>query len=338
MDGMADAPEAKRRWHRLTPDRLVLGLLAAEALLLLSGYFRWFAFNQHKGWTVLVDLAVVGLTLLLMLLWFAAALVFRCRFQYSLRSLMLLVLAVAVACSWLATEMQRARKQAEVMAAITGMGGNVACCQNSMSVIGEQPVEPEWLRGLLRDAFFLRAVTAYVNTDDMMPLLKDLPELRTLVIAGYFKGTHITSAGLAELRGLSQLTRLAFMDVNIPDSGLEPVSGLTQLQDLMFDGTDFSDIGIRHLRGLTDLRWLSLCYSRVTDSGLADLEQMTHLGALNLDGTAVSDAGLRRLTGLSQLRLLTLRGTHVTDEGVKELQRALPNCRIIRGRLPEKTS
>ena len=30
MDGMADAPEAKRRWYRLTPDRLVVLLLAAE--------------------------------------------------------------------------------------------------------------------------------------------------------------------------------------------------------------------------------------------------------------------------------------------------------------------
>ena len=108
---MADAPEAKRRWYRLTPDRLVIGLLAAEGFLLLSERFRWFAFNQHKGWTVLIDVAAVGLTLLVMLLWLAAALLFRCRFQYSLRSLMLLVLAVAVACSWFATEMQRARKR-----------------------------------------------------------------------------------------------------------------------------------------------------------------------------------------------------------------------------------
>ena len=123
MDGMADAPEANRHWFRLTPDRLVLGLLAAEGFLLLSGHFRWFAFNQHKGWTVLVNLAVVGLTLLLMFLWFAAALLFRCRFQYSLRSLMLLVLAVAVACSWFATQMQRARKQRDVVQAIKKLGG-----------------------------------------------------------------------------------------------------------------------------------------------------------------------------------------------------------------------
>ena len=55
--------------------------------------------------------AAVGLTFLLMLLWFAAALLFRCRFQYSLRSLFCWSLAVAIPCSWLAVEMQHERKQ-----------------------------------------------------------------------------------------------------------------------------------------------------------------------------------------------------------------------------------
>ena len=47
-------PEPNPCWYRLTPDRCVLGLLALEAFLLLSEHFRWFAFNQHKGWTVLI--------------------------------------------------------------------------------------------------------------------------------------------------------------------------------------------------------------------------------------------------------------------------------------------
>ncbi len=105
------APQPKLRWYRLTPDRLVIGLLAVEGLLLLSEWGGWFPFNQHKGWTVLMAVAAVGLTFLWMLLWFAAALIFRCRFQYSLRSLFLLVLAVAIPCSWLAVEMQNERKQ-----------------------------------------------------------------------------------------------------------------------------------------------------------------------------------------------------------------------------------
>ncbi len=97
--GMTDAAE-KPRWYRITPDRAVLALLALEAFLLLSAWFRWFPFNQHKGWTVLITVAGVGAALLLMLLWFLAALLFRLRFQFSLLSLLLLAVVVAVPCSW----------------------------------------------------------------------------------------------------------------------------------------------------------------------------------------------------------------------------------------------
>jgi hypothetical protein len=47
-------------WYHLTPDRVVVVLLALEGILLLSKQFHWFAFNEHKGWTVLICLATVG--------------------------------------------------------------------------------------------------------------------------------------------------------------------------------------------------------------------------------------------------------------------------------------
>ena len=89
----------------------MVGLLTIEGFLLLSEQFGWFAFNRHQGWTVLIALSAVGATLLFLSLWFAAALTHRWRFQYSLRSLFLIVVAVAVGCSWMATEMQQARRK-----------------------------------------------------------------------------------------------------------------------------------------------------------------------------------------------------------------------------------
>ena len=55
---MANAPQEKprRRWLRLAPDRLVLGLPAEEGFLRLSEWFRWFPFNQHKGRPVLIGM------------------------------------------------------------------------------------------------------------------------------------------------------------------------------------------------------------------------------------------------------------------------------------------
>ncbi len=123
---MTDAPEkARRRWFPSAPDRCVLGLLALEAFLLLSAWFRWLPFNQHKGYTVLICLAAVGVALFLMFLWFLAALVFRLRFQYSILSLLLLVVVVAVPFAWLETEMNAARKQQEVVDAIILLHGHV---------------------------------------------------------------------------------------------------------------------------------------------------------------------------------------------------------------------
>ena len=52
--------EPKRRWFRLSPDRFVISLLLVICLLWLSERFQWFGFNHHKGWTVLIAVAAVG--------------------------------------------------------------------------------------------------------------------------------------------------------------------------------------------------------------------------------------------------------------------------------------
>ena len=51
--------------------------------------------------------------------------IFHWRFQFSIRSLLLLAVAVAVACSWLTTEMREARAQRDAVAA---RAGTVSCC------------------------------------------------------------------------------------------------------------------------------------------------------------------------------------------------------------------
>ena len=161
-------PMPKRRWYAPTPDRFVIGLLAAECLLWLSERFRWFSFNTHKGWTVLIVVAFVGLALLLMLLWFAAALVFRWRFQFSIRSLLVLTVAVAIPCSWLAVKMKAARRQKEIVAGIITVKGTVfydwqVDADHYYNPLQKaQPPEPAWLRRLLgNDLCFVRQVCVF---------------------------------------------------------------------------------------------------------------------------------------------------------------------------------
>ena len=116
-----ETPE-KRRWYCPTPGWLVLGSMAVTGLLFASEKWRWFGFNEHKGWTVLIAVAALGVVLLAMLLWWLVALVFRWRFQFSIRTLLVLTLAVALPFSWLGVEMKKAKEQFNAVKRITELG------------------------------------------------------------------------------------------------------------------------------------------------------------------------------------------------------------------------
>lgn len=85
MPTMNDTPQAQPRWFHLTPGRFVFLLLAIEVLLWLSDRFGWLGW--HKGYAVLTGVAVVGVAMLLMLVWFGVALIFSRRLptRYQIR-------------------------------------------------------------------------------------------------------------------------------------------------------------------------------------------------------------------------------------------------------------
>ena len=183
----------------------MLGLLALEGVLYLSEQFRWFAFNEHKGWTVLIAVAGVGAALLLALLWFAASLLFRLRFQFSIRSLLLLMLVVALPCSWLSWERRKAENQNRLVEWIENMHGraNYDCevTGDGTHVQYWEPPATEALRNLLGIDFFA----------DIVWVRLDNPAVAATV----------TDAELERLKGLTQLQELWLADTQVTDAGLE---------------------------------------------------------------------------------------------------------------------
>ena len=121
---MSGSKQTRRRFYP-TPHWLVLFSLATTGLLYLSERFQWFAFNQHKGWTVLIAVAAVGVVLLFLPVWLCAALLFRQRFHFSLRSWLLLALAVALPFSWMNMELKKASRQVAGIAEIEKLGGQL---------------------------------------------------------------------------------------------------------------------------------------------------------------------------------------------------------------------
>ena len=70
-------------------------------------------------------MAVVGVAMLMVFVWFAVALVFRRRFQFSLRSLLVMVLVVAIPCSWLTAKVRKAEMQEKAAWMVVRMQGSV---------------------------------------------------------------------------------------------------------------------------------------------------------------------------------------------------------------------
>jgi hypothetical protein len=293
-DGMSNALKTGRHWLRLTPGRLIFCLIVAESLFWLSDRLGWPAW--HKGYAVLSCIALLGGTILVMLVWWTAAFVFRRQFQFSIRSLLVLTVAAALPLSWLTDAMNKTRRQAKAVEAVQMGKGWVSykwdpdaddvvqsCWSDGTNAV---PHEPALLRNMLGDDFFMTVVDTGLMDDAQKEFLPGLPQLRRL----YFTNDEFTHKQVGKL----------------------------------------TDAGLEHVAELANLQTLCLLGNSVTDTGLLHVGTMSQLRVLTLDKTEITDAGLAQLARLTNLRELYLRGTAVTDAGVKKLQQDLPNCKFER--------
>ena len=270
-----DDTTQSRRFH-LTPGRFVIGLLAVEGLLWLSDRFGWLAW--HKGYAVLTAVASVGVAMLLMLVWFGVAVFFRRRFQFSIRTLLVLTVAVALPCSWLGVEMEKAEWQRETVASIQRTGGQVyyehqfdssgeriplgdVVYDNALDEYGnpipgdeapgaEKPA-PTWLRQLLGDDFFRTAVEASAGTDDGLKLVSSLTGLKRLMIDPRCRTVrHVPEAVMAFGASLHDTRFLYFSDNSpVTDASLQPIEKSAQLQELeILSPTQITDEGVAKLQ------------------------------------------------------------------------------------------
>jgi hypothetical protein len=182
----AETKPPKLHWYQPTPGRLLVVLLAVEGVLFLSEPLF------PKGWAVLIAIVSIGVTMVLMFLWYVHALLYGWRFQFSLRSLLVFTIAVAIPCSWLAVEMKRAREQREAVLAIVRSGFIVGYDYQKERFSGfdfrslaTPPPVPVWLRKLLGDDFFTDVVVVLVSkqvADNDLEYFKRLTHLKRLFV------------------------------------------------------------------------------------------------------------------------------------------------------------
>jgi hypothetical protein len=331
-DGMADTPR-RCRWFCPTPDRCLAALALVEGMLFVAQWFRWLP----KGWPVLLALAAVALFLVVMAVWFVIALVFRWRFQFGVRSLLVLILVAAVPCSWLTAELQKLRRQRE---AFTEPCEFRSCGITVVKCIPSDFLRPPlWLTALLGDDYFLAesgiSLEGIKAADNRLKLLESFTEIEFLVITD----TTVSDAGLQYLAPLRELQRLELRDVDgsgITDAGLKHFEGLHQLRKLEFHhvvGNKITDAGIASLKRLTELRTLDLSETGLTDAGLKHLAGLKQLQTLTIERTHVTGIGLQHLHELRRLDSLSLWGCTITDDGLRYLK-GLPISRLDLGKTP----
>ncbi|HEY2882816.1 MAG TPA: leucine-rich repeat domain-containing protein [Pirellulales bacterium] len=332
-----------RRWF--TPATLLYLLLIAQATLMLSQRYRWFAFNEHPGWAMLICIISVATAIVVLLAWLIAARLFRWRFQFSLLSLFLVVLAVGIVCGWLLRELDRAHNQAELLANSQTGGYSLLFEDNFTPNGGLQFFSgslpgPTWLEKIFGREFFREVVGASVKTDAALERLKDQTSLRRL----YANDSSLTDAGLKPLANFKRLEWLDLRDSpGITDAGMQNAAGLTHLQGLLLTRLNIGDAGLANFKdckhldnvdlGMThvtgaglaslansiDMRTLNCWANPIDDAGFAHLKSMIHMRGLCVGFASITDAGLETVAGMNQLETLNIRGSKITDAGLKTL-------------------
>ena len=165
--------------------------------------------------------------------------------------------------------------------------------------------------------------------------LKHLPYVESLIL-----GFAVTNKGLAALSGIKShpsLTSVTLIKAPITNAGLNYLSALNPLRNLMFNTCPIANADLARLKSASNLQTLWLVEegkqarpSRFTERSFAGIGQLKGLHTLNLAGLHISDKAARRLHGLNGLASLQFIRCQISDEAVANLRAALPECEIGR--------
>jgi len=252
----------------------VLGLLTTEGVLFASERFQWFAFNREKGLTVLVTVALVGVAMIAFLIAIGVSRLLRRPAQFGLGTVFVLVVLAAVPFSWLASECERARRQAALVQLIEADGGSVSYYSTGYSKLQSMslpfgrpnPKTPSVVRDSLSSVlgvdFFFDVAEVELAKSTLVDQLHRLPHLRSL---------HMPFASPLDVARLPCLKELECIDLS---------------------GTQFSDDSFSFLAALPKLNILYLHDTNLTDAGLKQFHDMDCVYLISLSDTEVTDAGI----------------------------------------------
>jgi hypothetical protein len=179
-------------------------------------------------------------------------------FQFSLRTLLVVMAILAVGCAWVAGKIEQSRREREATRHFLALGAVILQDQQPMLSrlwpFGEQMVTTGVLVGnkeyylTFGTARFAESMEARIRqpTDSDLRRLKDLPGLETLRVTSQF----VTDNGIAELVSIKSLRRLEICAPLVSNSAVVQIAQMVDLADLNLVGTAMTPSGIGNLRQL----------------------------------------------------------------------------------------
>jgi hypothetical protein len=136
-------------------------------------------------------------------------------FNSVVRSLLVFLVAVSVPLGWFAWEMEKARRQREVVKRIMEMDGSAFYDWQDSWRYRAEPPTPAWLRKLFGEDFF-----------------SDVVQIRFSLATPSDSRNVLDDDGLEHLKTLTNLRRLDLPNTPITEEGLDHLTTLTNLEHL----------------------------------------------------------------------------------------------------------
>lgn len=238
-------------------------------------------------------------------------------FQFSIRTLLILMTLTAIGLAFWTRVYQRVRDQKTANARVLDLGGKTKFRQT-------RRVWP-WVQKLVGDDFFQEIISVDLDktlvTDADLELLGKLRGMRSLSLNGFSLSdpertlaynpnllpSQISSAGIRRLGPQRYLESARLANTPIDDEALHKIALWPLLESLDLKGTRVTSRGIQRLGNLERLKSLNMSRTKIDDGVVPTLCQMRSLQEVDLSYTAVSGAGLLRLR--EELPACKLRGS-----------------------------
>jgi len=195
-------------------------------------------------------------------------------YQFSMRTLLVVMLLLVVSVGSIGVRLNRAQKNRERIATEQAAILEAATKNKNLDgrVFFETSLDRHWLDELFDDPaddWYCGFSGNITFGDAQVRYLKELPRLQNV----YLYKTKVTNAGLQELKGLTEVWRLVLPKTGVTDAGLEHLKGLPSLRRLYLVDANITDAGLEHLQELANLEILRFGYTNVSDEGIARLHQ-----------------------------------------------------------------